>query len=97
MRESLFPTYRPLALKFVPDFKYEKDNTSMDMDCNNGNRFGEEDEKEEGNRKRTVVYDGTESQTKKPKLKPSEPLDANNNDSDENESTPRKKIPSKVM
>jgi len=67
------------------------------MDCNNGNRFGEEDEEEEGNRKRTVVYDGTESQTKKPKLKPSEPLDADNNDSDENESTPRKKIPSKVM
>jgi len=52
---------------------------------------------EEGCRKRTVVYDGTESQTKKPKLKPSEPLDADNNDSDENESTPRKKSPSKVM
>jgi len=84
----------PIALeeKEKEDFKYEKDNTSME--CNNGNRLGEEDEEENG---RTVVHDGTESQKKKPKLKPFDPSNTDNSDVDENESTPRKKSPSKVM
>ena len=37
----------------------------------------------EGNRKRTVVYDGTERQKKKPKLKPFDPLDTDNDNAGE--------------